>query len=628
MKMKGIKIVLLLLLFTLPVLQARQFYLSPTGNDSNNGLTPATAWKTPNYAFNTLVAGDTLWVTGGTYVIPASSGTIKSRNAGTQNAPIKVLAIRGEKPVFDCSAFRNWGNESSTFRGMDLRQSWWHVRGIKIYRAGHNGIIVAGENIIVEGCVIEECGHDGIAIGAGSVNALILNCDSYRNAEISGKGENGDGFAAKEGRGTVFRGCRAWENVDDGWDVYGGGHSVLIDSCWAFGNGVNYWPELITGFQGDGNGFKLGGGGGVTGNAPNVVLHSFAFDNVNKGFDQNHNAWGVTCINCTGYNNRGMGNFAFQGAPTEGKHTMINNLSYAGTGQNIAAGSIETTNSWNLGISFRDDMFESLNTAHARLERDDDYRLTDPRITNLFKLKAGNPAIDQGTVQTFIRLKPYYAIPYSGGKPDLGAREFDQGSWVYPEPDEKEPDNGGGNPGERPAGVKQMIVDVPTQFTVTSGGGTSAVWGPFTLSSAESAVFDMQAVGSSIGAVVIQFSKDNSIWEQVGTQAKNGSTSWVNGKVIDISAATAPWGPAIYIRFLNNTSRSVNIRNLKITASIYELLSSLSHLQNDSEIVAMKYYNLQGQEIRTDFRGLVLRKKIHVDNSVKTDKVFLINNER
>ncbi len=173
-----------------------------------------------------------------------------------------------------------------------------------------------------------------------------------------------------------------------------------------------------------------------------------------------------------------------------------------------------------------------------------------------------------------------------------------------------------------------MIVDVPTQFTVTSGGGTSAVWGPFTLSSAESAVFDMQAVGSSIGAVVIQFSKDNSIWEQVGTQAKNGSTSWVNGKVIDLSAVTAPWGPAIYIRFLNNTSRSVNIRNLKITASIYELLSSISNLQYDSEIVAVKYYNLQGQEIRTDFRGLVLRKKIHVDNSVKTDKVFLINNER
>jgi hypothetical protein len=52
-------------------------------------------------------------------------------------------------------------------------------------------------------------------------------------------------------------------------------------------------------------------------------------------------------------------------------------------------------------------MFESLNTADAKLDRDDDYRLTDPRITSLFKLKANNPAIDKGTVQTYIRLKPY-----------------------------------------------------------------------------------------------------------------------------------------------------------------------------------------------------------------------------
>jgi len=620
--MKGIKLVLLLLLVTWPVLQARQLFLSPTGSDSNNGLTLATAWQTPNYAFNTLVAGDTLWVAGGTYVIPASSGTIRTRNAGTPNAPIRVFAIRGEKPVFDCSAFRNWGNENSSFRGIDLRHSWWHVRGIKIYRAGHNGIIVAGENIIVEGCVIAECGHDGIAIGAGSVNALILNCDSYRNVEIKGSGENGDGFAAKAGRGTVFRGCRAWDNADDGWDVYGGNQPVLIDSCWVFSNGVNHWPELISGFQGDGNGFKLGGGGGVASNAPNVVLHSFAFDNVNKGFDQNHNSWGITCINCTGYNNRGMGNFAFHGAPAEGKHTMINNLSYAGTGQNIAAGSIEITNSWNLGISFNNDMFENLSTVDARLERDDDYRLTDPRITNLFKLKSGNPAIDQGTVQTFIRLKPFYAIPYSGTKPDLGALEFDQGSWAFPEPDEKEPGtgtgsgDGGGNQGARPIGVNRVIVDVSLQFTVNSLGGTSAIWGPFTLASATSAVFDMQAVGSSNGAVVMQFSRDNLLWEQVGAQAKNGSTSWVNGKIIDLSAQTAPWGPAIYIRFLNSTDRNVNIRNLKITASIYELSSSVNILRDDSEIVAVKYFNLQGQETDRNTSGIKLMK-VYYSNGFK-----------
>ncbi|MGC3979269.1 MAG: right-handed parallel beta-helix repeat-containing protein [Paludibacteraceae bacterium] len=233
---------------------SKQYYLSPSGNDSNNGFSLASAWQSPNYAFSTLTSGDTLWVAGGTYTV---NETVKSKNAGTQVAQVKVLAIRGEKPVFDCSSFRNYGSESSTYRGMDLRQAWWHVRGIKIYKAGHNGIIIAGANITVEGCVVEECGHDGISIGSGSVNALVLNCDSYRNAEVKGKGENGDGFAAKEGSGTVFRGCRAWENVDDGWDVYGGSEPVLVDSCWSFGNGVNYWPDLITSFQGDGNGLNL-----------------------------------------------------------------------------------------------------------------------------------------------------------------------------------------------------------------------------------------------------------------------------------------------------------------------------------------------------------------------------------
>ncbi len=615
--MKKLLLLILSILFFTPI-YSRQLWLSPTGSDLNKGLTLETAWKTPNYAFNNLVAGDTLWVKGGTYTVTA---TVKSKNAGTKTQPVKVFAVRGEKPLFDCSSMRNYGNESSTYRGMDLRQAWWHVRGIKIYKAGYNGIIIAGENITVEGMTVQECGFDGISMAAGAVNARIINCDSFRNCDVSAKGENGDGFAAKEGTGTVFIGCRAWENADDGWDVYGGNQPILIDSCWSWGNGVNYWPEYISSYQGDGNGFKLGGGGGVDGNAPNVVLNSFAFNNVSKGFDQNHNAWGITCINCTGFNNNGMGNFAFQEVPSQGKHVMINNLSFAGTGQNIAAGSTETTNSWNLGLTFTNDMFESLNTADAYLERDEDYRLTNPAITALFKLKSNNPAIDKGTVQTFIRLKPYYAIPYSGIKPDLGAKEYDQGNWTFPTPDETQPEDSTVTPGNRPTGTKQVIVNVPTQFTV-SAGAKSTVWGPFCLASAESAVFDMQAVGSSSGAVIIEFSKDNTNWEQVGTQAKNGSTSWVTGKLIDLSADTAPWGPTIYIRFNNNSTKDVNIKNLVITGTIYTV-NAINLPENVSPIISTNYFNLNGQEISRFNNGLIIEKNIHQNGEVSVRKIFI-----
>lgn len=615
---------LILLGLICPFLSAKQYFLSPTGNDSNNGLSVQTAWLSPNTAFTKLVAGDTLWVKGGTYTV---SATVKASNPATKLSPVLVSAVRGEKPVFDCSSMRHYGSESSTYRGMDLRQAYWRVRGIKIYKAGYNGIIIAGENITVEGMTIQECGFDGISMAAGAVNARVINCDSYRNCDTSAGGENGDGFAAKEGTGTIFRGCRAWENGDDGWDVYGGSQPILVDSCWSWGNGVNYWPEYITSYQGDGNGFKLGGGGGVDGNAPNVVLHSFAFNNIGKGFDQNHNAWGVTCINCTGYNNNGMGNFAFQEVPSMGKHVMINNLSFAGTGQNIAAGSTETTNSWNLGLSFTNDMFESMILADAYLDRDDDYRLTNPAIQSLFKLKNTNPAIDKGTVQTYIRLKPYFAIPYSGAKPDLGAKELETGAWTFPTPDETQPvdTTGTGGTGTRPTGTKQIIVNVASQFTVATGA-KSTVWGPFCLASAESAVFDFQALGSSSGAAIIEFSSDNKTWTQVGAQAKNGSTSWVTGKLIDLSADTAPWGPTIYIRFNNNSTKDVNIKNLVITGTIYTP-NDVNEINADfGKIVSERYFNLNGQEVSSLNNGLLIRKSIYENGKTKLQKIYRKNN--
>ena len=601
-------ILFLLLLFSSAIC-ARQFWLSPTGNDLNNGLSATTAWLSPNTAFTKLVAGDTLWVKGGIYAI---TETVKAANPATKKSPVLVSAVRGEKPIFDCSSFRHYGSESSTYRGMDLRQAFWRVRGIKIYKAGYNGVIIAGENITLEGMTIEECGMDGIALAVGAVNAYILNCDSYRNCNVQANGENGDGFAAKEGTGTVFRGCRSWENADDGWDVYGGNQPILIDSCWSYGNGVNYWADMILGYQGDGNGFKLGGGGGVEGNASNVVLNSFAFGNVGKGFDQNHNSWGITCINCTGYNNHGMGNFAFEEVPAMGKHVMINNLSYAGTGQAIAIGSTETTNSWNLGLSFTNDMFESLDVADYKIDRDDDYRLTDPRIKSLFKLKNNNPVIDKGTVQTTIRLKPFYAIPYSGVKPDLGAKEFDSGSWTYPTPDQKDTTNTeptGNESGTRPSGTRTVIVNASTQFTVAAGTKTPG-WGPFQLVSAETAVFDFQAVGSSSGAAIIEFSKNNVTWEQVGTQAKNNSTSWVTGKMIDLSATTAPWGPTIYIRFNNNSTKDVNVKNLVITGIIYTTTVVTEINDASGRIVSEKYYNLNGQNVPENSKGIIIKKTV------------------
>src|SRR5437867_2596076 len=81
----------------------------------------------------------------------------------------------------------------------------------------------------------------GTYIGGGGSDNLIFNCESFRNFDPNTKGENADGFAAKHdvGPGNVFRGCRSYQNSDDGWDLWMAPNPILIEDCVAFRNGYN-----------------------------------------------------------------------------------------------------------------------------------------------------------------------------------------------------------------------------------------------------------------------------------------------------------------------------------------------------------------------------------------------------
>jgi hypothetical protein len=99
--------VLLLVLSSAPAASAANRYVSPSGNDGNSG-TEASPWKTLNYAFSQLNAGDTLWMRGGAY---RESGITLSKS-GTSSSPIVVANYPGEAPVVDGAqaAFQPIGN--------------------------------------------------------------------------------------------------------------------------------------------------------------------------------------------------------------------------------------------------------------------------------------------------------------------------------------------------------------------------------------------------------------------------------------------------------------------------------------------------------------------------------------
>jgi hypothetical protein len=385
------------------------WYVATNGSDSASGTSTSAPFATPHRAVtnSALVAGDTIYIRGGTYAFN-SKITPGSSKVGAPGNLIKFWAYPGEQPVFDFATM-----PESSDKALDMRRSYWHVRGIEVKNAPDSGIFVGGTGNIIEGCVVHDCDNDGIILGSSSVicsNALILNCDSYRNIQMSSGGQNGDGFAGKSGcgPGNMFVGCRSWLNADDGWDFYdAAARSVVFSNCWTFMNGSNTWG--ISNFSGNGNGYKLGGASTSVGH---TLVQCLAFHNRVKGFDYNNSTGPHTMYNCTAFRNGGS-NYKFPVVPSSGTITIINSISYqGGLADDIVSGAVLISNSWQNGLTVSAGDFQSLDPALALAPRNADYSLP----TNAFaRLAAGSGLIDKGA---------NVGLPFNGAAPDLGAYEF------------------------------------------------------------------------------------------------------------------------------------------------------------------------------------------------------------
>ena len=269
----------------------KDFYVGPNGNDRNAGTRDA-PFKTLSKAHDAAQPGTTIWVLAGTNSYNASTHFIKSGTAGN---PIRVFADSA-RPVLDFSMLPRG---DSNARGIEIRGDYWHVKGLEIQDAGDNGILISGSHNIVENVVLHHNDDTGLQIMVSEnqaldttrgVDNLILNCDSYENWDQATSGENADGFAAKLriGTGNVFRGCRAWNNADDGWDLFAADDVVVIEDCWAFMNGTTSQGSSPSG---DGNGFKLGGdpSGPGQGGAVHQLRQNAGFENRSCGFTLNNN---------------------------------------------------------------------------------------------------------------------------------------------------------------------------------------------------------------------------------------------------------------------------------------------------------------------------------------------------
>src|SRR6476659_1997856 len=244
--------------------------------------------------------GDKIIVKGGEYQF---NQRIDIQTNGTEDSLITFMADPSDKirPRFNFSAL----GEGDSNQGIILRTSYWHIKGIDVYKAGDNGILITGgHDNTVEFCSFYECWDTELQLSGGAADNLILNCDSYFNADS--KIENADGFACKidVGSGNKFKGCRAWQNLDDGWDGYlksTDNINTTYEDCWAFSNGI-LKDGKVSG--GDGNGFKTGGSDNKLLMHNATYINCVSTGNMKNGFDHNSNRGVITLINCKSYNNK------------------------------------------------------------------------------------------------------------------------------------------------------------------------------------------------------------------------------------------------------------------------------------------------------------------------------------
>jgi len=393
------------------------WYVSTTGSDFNPGTITA-PFATLNKAISVVQPGQIIIMRGGTYY---PSATIRITNSGTAGARIQLLAYPGEMP------YLNFTNQpyGSNNRGLlfPVNVNYWTVKGLEIGYAGDNGIKVEGSHHRFEQCLFHHCGDTGIQIGFGheDVNpggqlaafVEVVNCDSYLNFDPDTNGGDADGFAAKMhcGQGIVFTGCRAWENSDDGWDLFETDYSVVISNCWTWRSGVA---------QGNGNGFKLGGNGtGGDSVGTHYAYNCVAFGHKVNGFTQNSHKDGVVVINSLSYSNGPSGyNYFMEGSLNSGKQNVFKNN--VGIRRNPASssnnfiednGPLQQNNTWNLPVTPDVADYLTLLETAAKAPRQADGSLP----TSFARLLAGSDLIDKGVDA---------GIPFNGSAPDLGPYEY------------------------------------------------------------------------------------------------------------------------------------------------------------------------------------------------------------
>jgi hypothetical protein len=247
---------------------AADYFVSPSGSDTNGDGSIGNPWQTITFAIDYIQPGDALYLRNGAY----HEQLITVRD-GIASAPITIAGYTGETAVVDGSGVETGNNgcliSHSYIILRDFSVRNWRDDGIAIRDCAYlllTGLMVrdVGAGISIKGTVhdflLDNCMMVDYYGGAGGYgfdatpegdtdliyNGVIQNCKAYITA---GAFDNADGFAlGHDGVADIrFQNCETW-GIGDGFDI--SGTDIVLMNCSAhnatYGGGYKLWRNNVT----------------------------------------------------------------------------------------------------------------------------------------------------------------------------------------------------------------------------------------------------------------------------------------------------------------------------------------------------------------------------------------------
>jgi len=406
---------------------ARQFVVSPQGNDNNAG-TLQRPWKTLKKAAATAQAGDLVLIRGGTYAEqlapvnncqPSVKNQVLTANIPPETLPIIFAAFPNEKPVLNGSGVSlTKVLQNARFNGVvhvnGCHDIW--IVGLTVQNSSEMGIYTYNSNRIkfidnstyntkssgIGAWYSRNVLIDGNEVNLANTGAVQENISIGENMQqfeirynhVHHGGKTAEGIDIKDGssNGTVHHNhihdidsvclyLDAWDQVSENIEF----HSNRIHDCAPY-NGISLAAEQ----------------GGTIKNIKvyNNVIYHVKQIGINIGAGYNHPAQDIFVYNNTlydnGYTSSGFGSSIVIGNSKAKNVVIRNNIGASTDAQIINPAKIAAQIDHNLFIRAQKTGNNETNGT--------DFIVSDPLFENAanadFRLKRGSPAIGKGTSST------------------------------------------------------------------------------------------------------------------------------------------------------------------------------------------------------------------------------------